>query len=118
MKDFEIEIYRTADGKSQLDDFVNKMDIKTRAKYISYVELLEQRGSFLRMPYSKCLEEGIFELRIDVFGKFTRILYFFIKGRRIILTNGFIKKANKTPPGEIEKAIKYRNDYLERTKYD
>jgi len=44
----------------------------------------------------------------------TRILYFFYIGRRIILTNGFVKKIQKTPHNEIELAKKYRKDYLER----
>ena len=33
---------------------------------------------------------------------------------RIVLTNGFIKKTQKTPPQEIEKAKRYRADYLSR----
>ena len=44
----------------------------------------------------------------------SRILYFFVVGRRIVLTNGFIKKSQKTPRNEIEKAKRYRADYLSR----
>ena len=44
----------------------------------------------------------------------TRVLYFFYIGKRIVLTNGFIKKTQKTPPEEIALAKKYRADYLER----
>ena len=33
---------------------------------------------------------------------------------KIILTNGFIKKTQKTPRSEITKAKEYRADYLER----
>ena len=42
------------------------------------------------------------------------MLYFFYDGQDIILTNGFIKKTKTTPPNEIEKAKKYRDDYFER----
>jgi len=41
-------------------------------------------------------------------------LYFFYHGREIILTNGFIKKTQKTPKKEIELAKKYRDDYLRK----
>ncbi len=41
----------------------------------------------------------------------TRILYFFVVGDKAILTNGFIKKTNKTPKKEIELAFKRKNDY-------
>lgn len=39
---------------------------------------------------------------------------FFVIGEKIILTNGFVKKSQKTPKGEIDIAKKYRNDYLNR----
>ena len=35
-------------------------------------------------------------------------------GQKIIITNGFIKKTQKTPKREIKLAKKYRNDYLKR----
>ena len=66
------------------------------------------------MPYSEELEDGIFELRAKVGSDISRVLYFFVVGRKIVLTNGFIKKAQKTPKSEIERAKKYRADYLGR----
>ena len=44
----------------------------------------------------------------------SRVLYFFYYEGRIVLTHGFIKKTQRTPAGEIEKAKKYRRDYIER----
>ena len=116
MKDFNIEMYRDKNGKSQIECFINSMDKKTKAKFISYTDLLEEKSSFLGMPYSRYLENNIYELRIDVSNRFTRVLYFFIKDKRIIMTNGFIKKTNKTPRKEIERAIDYKKEYLERNK--
>ena len=69
------------------------------------------------MPYSEELEDGIFELRAKVGSDISRVLYFFVVGRKIILTNGFIKKTQKTPKSEIELAKKYRADYLSREEY-
>ena len=71
-------------------------------------------GYELREPYSKHLDEGIFELRAKVGSDISRVLYFFIVGRKVVLTNGFIKKTQKTPPSEIEKAKEYRKEYLNR----
>ena len=69
------------------------------------------------MPYSEELEDGIFELRAKVGSDISRVLYFFVVGRKIILTNGFIKKTQKTPKSEIELAKKYRADYLSREEH-
>ena len=41
-------------------------------------------------------------------------MYFFYVDQHIILTNGFIKKTQKTPRNEIEKAKKDRADYMDR----
>ena len=60
------------------------------------------------------VRDGIFELRAKVGSDISRVLYFFFVGRKIILTNGFIKKTQKTPRGEIEKANTYRKEYLSR----
>jgi phage-related protein len=76
--------------------------------------LLENNGFELREPHSKHLIDGIFELRAKVGSNISRVLYFFIIGNRAILTHGFVKKTDKTPPSEIDKAKDYRNEYLNR----
>ena len=60
------------------------------------------------------MEDGIFEIRGKVGSDISRVLYFFYYGGKIILTNGFIKKTQKTPSKEIKRAKKYRKDYIER----
>ena len=76
--------------------------------------MLEVGGTDLREPHSKHLDDGIFELRAKVGSDITRVLYFFVIGRRIILTHGFVKKTDKTPPSEIIKAKQYRHEFLNR----
>lgn len=60
------------------------------------------------------LDDGIFELRGKVGSNISRVLYFFYYDGKIILTNGFVKKTQKTPRVEIERVKLYRKDYLER----
>ena len=85
-----------------------------QAKIFKNLKLLEIRGNELREPFSKHIEDGIFEIRNKVGNDITGIFYFFVIGQKIILTNGFIKKTQKTPKAEIALAKKYRNDYLNR----
>lgn len=84
------------------------------AKTLEMIQLLQDNGYQLREPYSKALENGIFELRIKLGNNISRIMYFFYVDQHIILTNGFIKKTQKTPRNEIEKVKKYRADYMDR----
>lgn len=55
------------------------------------------------MPFSRHLDDGIFELRTVQGSDITRVLYFFVAGGEIVLTHGFVKKTQKTPAREIEK---------------
>lgn len=114
MEAFEVEFYRTVDGSCPVEEFLLSLDDKMRAKLLMSAALLEANGPFLREPYSKPLGDGIFEIRAQQGNNITRVLYFFFVGRKIVLTNGFIKKTQKTPPAVINTAKKYRAEYLER----
>ena len=114
MRDFEVKFYDKADGTKPARDFILGLAPKMRAKMLRIVDFLEVNGSELREPYSKHLDSGIFELRAQAGSDISRVLYFFIVGRKAILTHGFFKKTRKTPPSEIEKAKDYRAEYLSR----
>lgn len=110
---FDVEFYE-CNGNVPVKDFILEQDNKMQAKIFHNLELLELNGNMLREPYSKHLEDGIFELRTKVSSDITRILYFFVIGQKIILTNGFVKKTQKTPKNEIDLAKRRRNEYLNR----
>lgn len=86
--------YHKSEGGSSLD-------AKMQAKVFRTIDLLENNGTDLRAPYSSPLNDGIFELRIKQGSNITRVLYFFFIGNKAILTNGFIKKTQKTPTGQM-----------------
>ncbi len=62
---------------------------------------------FKRMVGTK----GLFEIRIEVGNNIYRIFSFFDHGNLVVLGNAFIKKTQKTPKQEIEKAIKIMEEY-------
>jgi phage-related protein len=74
--------------------------------------LLEEQGHQLKRPYADFLRDKIYELRFKISNKQVRILYFFTHDKKIILTNAFIKKTDKVPENEIERAIHCRRDYF------
>ena len=95
-------------------EFLDSLDAKMYAKVSRTIRLLELKGHQLRAPHSKELTDGIMELRISFGGNITRVLYFFIVGDTAVLTNGFVKKTQQTPPQEIARAKEYREDYRRR----
>ena len=104
MQKFEVLFYSKTDGTEPAMDFIMSLDKKMRTKVLRLIEMLEYGGYELREPYSKHIEDGIFELRAKVGSDISRVMYFFVIGSKAILTNGFIKKTQKTPRSEIEKA--------------
>jgi phage-related protein len=102
------------DGKCPMQDFLDSLEPKLLAKTFRTIDLLEANGSNLREPYSKPIGDGIFELRTKLGTDITRVLYFFVVGQKAVLTNGFIKKTQKTPKSEINLALKYKIDYERR----
>lgn len=114
MSEFKMIFYEKEDGTMPVQDFLDSLDFKMRAKMLGTIEMLRKNGNQLREPYSKPLDDGIMELRAIVGTNISRVLYFFVIGKKVILTNGFIKKTQKTPKREIDLAKKYRADYLER----
>lgn len=112
---FEVEFYEDEKGSSPTHEFVRKLENrKLQAKVVGSLEVLAEKGNSLREPYSKHLEDGIFELRCKAGRDIARLLYFFDEGKVIVLTNGFVKKTQKTPAREIRLAKTRRTDYLKR----
>jgi len=100
---FILEFYEKENGGIPVGEFLLGLDKKMRAKILSIMDVL-QEGDFLREPYSKYLEDGIFEIRGKVGSDITRVLYFFYYEGKIVFTNGYVKKTQKTPVSEILKA--------------
>ncbi len=111
-ENFEIVFYKKRGGQCPIQEFLDSLDVKMRAKALLMVALLREHGANLRLPYSMQLEDGIFELRAKQGSNITRLLYFFFAGKKAVLTNGFVKKTQKTPRAQIQKAKEYRSDYL------
>ena len=100
-------------GRFPVEEFILAQPIKMQAKIFRTIDLLAKYGTFLREPYSKYLDDNIFELRIQQGSDISRILYFFVIGEKAILTNAFIKKSQKPPPAELLLAKQRREKYLQ-----
>ena len=113
---FHLEFYETEDGKRPVEEFMISLENKMRTKAIRELMLLREKGNSLREPFSKAMGDGIFELRVQQGKNDTRIFYFFFIGAKVVLTNGFIKKTQRTPPEELQRAKRYKDDYEQRQK--
>lgn len=110
----EIIFYKTANNKCPVEDFLNYLTPKATQKIAWILRLLVQLD---RVPAQYfCKMEGsdnIWECRIKLGSDIYRIFAFW-DGHRIILTHGLVKKTQKTPQKEIEKAEEYKKEYWQR----
>ena len=111
---FDVVFYDLPDGREPVREFLDSLDHKMRAKMLREIGLLAENGPDLREPDSKNIGDGIFELRAKVGSDISHVLYFFIIGRKAILTNGFVKKTAKTPQAEKDRARRYRAEFMSR----
>lgn len=70
--------YDTIDGKCPVQDFLDSLEPKILAKTLRTIDLLEANGPLLREPYSKHIQNGLFELRTKQGSDITRVFYFFL----------------------------------------
>lgn len=107
---YYVEFYQTPGGDYPVGGFLAGLPVKVRAKTAKWLQLLQEEGPELKRPYADMLRDGIRELRLS-FGHLEIRLLYFIEGKAIVLTNGFLKKTQQTPAAEIERAIRYRADW-------
>lgn len=99
--------------KNYFEDFFKEQTRKVQDKIIKVLDILE---TVERVPttYLKYIEgtNGLFKIRVQLGSNIFRIFCCFDGNRLVVLFSGFQKKSQKTPPGEINRAIKIMNEYF------
>jgi len=118
--DFTIEYVALPDQRRPARDFIEELDDDAAAKVDSLIDRLRIYGTQMPGKFVTKLASDIFELRVKHFDRIFRVLFFYQPGKLIVLTSGFTKKTQETPPAEIARAerlrelwLKYHNRYPE-----
>ena len=110
-----VNFYRLPNGQSPVEVFLDSLTGKQAQKVTWVLNLIEELDIVPIQYFKKLVDsENIWEVRIQFGNDIFRLLGFFESGALLILTNGFAKKKQKTPPQEIELAVTRKNDYLKR----
>ena len=97
--------------KNYFTDFYATQSEKVQNKIAKTIEIIE---SIDRIPerYLKHLQNGLFEMRVQLGSNIFRVFCFFDDGKLVILLSGFQKKTQKTPKEEIERAMRLMKEYF------
>jgi phage-related protein len=93
---------------------ITTLPVGIRAGYVRLTELLEEFGLELRMPHSRAMGNGLFELRPHGKEGIARVFYCTLVGRRIVILHSFVKKTHETPKRELELARKRQQEVSKR----
>jgi len=99
-----LERYERDDGESPVEDFINGLPTKVRARVRAHLTHLQEVGNRAATPISEALGGGLTALRVSVGRHEVRILYTFFPGQKVVLLHGFLKKTRTIPPRELETA--------------
>ena len=113
--DFTVEFYVSASGRAPVQEFLDELkqsDPVDHAALLRGLAKLRNR-QYHRAPLSKALGDGLFELR-HVSKLNTRVLWFFMKGRRIVAVHGIRNKGQAIPARDLDTALDRMRDWQER----
>ena len=106
---YEIEFFEDTNGYSEIVAYIKDLERRSRSskegrvnynKIIAYFDLLQEYGVMIGEPVTKHLEGSIWELR----PLRNRFLYAYYDEGVFIVLHHFIKKTQKTPRRELERA--------------
>ena len=113
--DFIVEFYETESGNCPVQEFLDdlrKGDPDDFAAVLAGLAKLRNRG-YHREPLSKPLGDGLFEMRHV--GKLnTRVLWFFMKGKRIVAVHGIRNKGRSIAAHDLKTAGERMRDWQRR----
>ncbi|HNS16125.1 MAG TPA: type II toxin-antitoxin system RelE/ParE family toxin [Syntrophorhabdaceae bacterium] len=110
-----VTFYTTVSGNCPIKEFLDLLPSKAAQKVTWVLSLLEDLDIVPSSYFKKLVgTDEIWECRIQFGPNAYRIFCFFIGNSVVVLTHGLIKKSQKTPKQEIEKAQTYRKDFLKR----
>jgi len=103
----------------EADKFISELDTKTARKVFYNIDLAEQTND---SRLFKKLKKDIWEFRTLYAGIQIRLLAFWDKtdGKETLVfaTHGFIKKVDKVPAKEIDRAVQIREKYFSNKQKD
>lgn len=108
--EFTIEWYFDDRGKSQALDYFEKLTVDRKKKFVHLLYLLGAIGKIFNIGKFRYEGNQIYAIKPSS----DRFMCFFFEGSKIIITNAYEKKSAKMPPSEKQRALKAKNDYVQR----
>jgi len=111
---FQVEFYFTETGKMPAKEYLEKESLEVQVKLAALVQYIADHGKLFDITKFRKVDtkDNIFEFKpVD-----HRFFSFFYKGKKIIITNAYMKKSQKVSKRDLEKAKNMKKTYIDRFK--
>lgn len=92
---WHIIFYEKENGSKPLEEYLDLLHTKQRAKVLRSILLLKEFGPLIGLPHVRYLQNDLYELRIQQSSNIFRIFFFTWYNHQLILLHGFTKKNSK-----------------------
>ena len=103
--------YENSKGEKPVEEFINSLDVKIRAKLLARIEFLEEHWHELRRPLIDIVEDDLWELRVQFAKNKIRVIYVYMFKDCIVLLHSFIKTTGPIPENDKLLAKKRMIDF-------
>ncbi len=112
----EVYYYTASDGKSPVEDYLDGLSVKARAKCLAYISQLEEFGLALPSNFIAKVRGDVWELRPEWGGTEHRFFYFVFTRGRFVILHAVTKKSQKLRQKDINIAEARMREVRERAK--
>ncbi|PIP19451.1 MAG: hypothetical protein COX41_02890 [Candidatus Omnitrophica bacterium CG23_combo_of_CG06-09_8_20_14_all_41_10] len=111
---FQVEFYFTEAGKIPAKECLEESALDIKVKLAALVKYIAEQGKIFDITKFRVIDskEKIYEFKPLQY----RFFNFFYEGRKIIITNGYVKKSQKVSRKDLERARDIKKDYTYRVK--
>jgi phage-related protein len=110
-----VDFYANAAGVAPVEQFLDGLQKKQRAKLLGLIEKLQEHGMALPFPYSSQVEGRLRELRTRLGKTRLRILDFCDANQEFQLLHGVVKATEKLERADVQRASDRMADHIQRT---
>ena len=108
---WKVEYYEDSNGRWPTKEFIDALGVKERAKVAWTLDLLEEFGISLGMPYAEHIEGQLWELRARLASSTFRLIYFLDTGNTFVVLHGFAEKTQKISSKDLQIVRNRLKDY-------
>ena len=106
--------YQTPDGNEPVSAYVAGLTGHAATRAAALILLLQERGYELKLPHSRALGGGLFELRDT--GTGVRLFYMLLPGNTAVLLDGMTKKRDDIPAAVLTRLRSLQHSVRAETK--